>query len=346
MDLEEVRSRLGKIPRVKLVNKPTPLHVARRLSEELGVELYIKRDDLTGIAFGGNKSRNLEFRLEPVANGAYDTVIVTLDKLSNSARQTVGACNRLGVRTILVLRGEPDEVLQGNLFLDYLLGAQVEFAPDKSSQASLAERLRSGLLAEGRRPYFLNEHPMFETASALAYLEASIEVAGQFSSLAPGEDFDYVYMTSGAKGQAGLELAKRLLDKPWSVHGVTVTHEYDVAPRAARIAREAAKLLDIDLEIESSKVISFEEFVGPGYGIPTPAGLEAIAAMARSEGIMLDPVYTGKGFAGLLAHVRSGLVPPNSRVLFVHTGGTPALFTFASHIQSELGLSGTEPVAS
>lgn len=338
MDIAEVRRRLAAVPRVELVDKPTPLHHARHLSKELGVELHIKRDDLTGIAFGGNKSRNLEFRLQPVADGSFDTVIVTLDKLSNSARQTVGACNRLGVRTVLVLKGEPDAALQGNLLLDYLLGAEVVFAPDRSSQAELAERIRDRLIQEGKRPYFLNEHPMFETASALAYLEASMEVSSQLASSWPEAEFDYVYMTSGAKGQAGLELAKRLLGKAWSIHGVTVTHDYDVAPRAARIAEEAAKLLGVDLRIDPSTVTSFDDYVGPGYGIPTQAGLEAIALMARTEGIMLDPVYTGKGFSGLVDHVRTGLVPRGSRVLFVHTGGTPALFSFSGELQRALGL--------
>jgi len=292
--------------------------------------VFIKRDDLTGLGLGGNKSRNLEFRMvAPVQAGA-DVLVMALDVTSNSARQTIAAGNRFGMRTVLVLKGHRPQLLQGNLLINAILGAELHFAEDDNEQADLIQRLLDKLRGLGHRPMVLTGEAIFNVGSALAYLECGVEIVDQMSGigLAP----DYLYMASGGKGQAGLVIAKVLLGAGFHVHGVTVRHEHDVPPRTARIANDALGLLGVDVEVEPEDVTSFSDFIGPGYGEVTPGCLEAIELMAQTEGIILDPVYTGKAFAALLNHVRTGAIPEEANVVFVHTGGAPAVFSFADVI--------------
>src|SRR5579871_2334447 len=162
-----IRERIAQVPRVKLALTPTPLHEAPNLSRALGgPRIFIKRDDLTGVAFGGNKLRNLEFRLARTMAEQPDTVVVGLDIQSNSARQTIGACNKLGLKTILVLEGEKPDVVQGNLLVDYLLGAEVVFAPTREAQRAALDEHARRVRAAGGRPHILNDNPMFDVASA------------------------------------------------------------------------------------------------------------------------------------------------------------------------------------
>lgn len=322
-----IRERIARIPRVKIALTPTPLHEAPNLSKVLGgPRIFVKRDDLTGVALGGNKLRNLEFRLARTMAENPDTVIVGLDLQSNSARQTTGACNKLGLKTILVLQGERPPVVQGNLLVDYLLGAEVHFAPDARSQRRMLDKLAAKCRAEGGRPHILNDNPMFDVASALAYIEATLEVLEQLR----GHDLEpsVLYVSSGGKGQAGLVLAARLTNAGFAVRGITATDEYDVAERTANIANDTALMLGLDWRVSSAEILNDQAFVGQGYGIPSEDGLEAVRLFARHEGIVLDPVYTGKAAAGMIAHIRAGHYGPGDIVVFVHTGGIPAIFTW------------------
>ncbi len=331
----DVRALLAAQPRVSVATLPTPLHEAARLREELGgPRIFLKREDMTGYAFGGNKTRNLEFRLAHAVAERADVLIMALEITSNSARQTVAAANKLGMRTVLVLRGERPATIQGNLLVNYLLGAEVNYAADGDEReriiAEVAERVR----ASGRKPMVLTSEPIFDIGSALAYLECSVELLDQLE--AQGASPDFLYMTSGGKGQAGLVLAQKLLDAPYAVHGVTVSYEYDVPPRTARIATDAARHLGLDLTVEPSDVVNFADFVGPGYGIPTDDAYAAMELMARTEGVILDPIYTGKCFAQLVHHVRTGVIAEDATVVFIHTGGTPAIFSHAEAILAHL----------
>ena len=204
-----IRDRIAKVPRVKLALIPTPLHEAPNLTRALGgPRILIKRDDLTGVAFGGNKLRNLEFRLARTMSENPDTVVIGLDLQSNSARQTIGACNKLGLKTILVLEGIKPDIVQGNLLVDYLLGAEVVFAPTRDAQRAALDEHAQRVREAGGRPHILNDNPMFDVASALAYLETTLEMLEQMD--VAGEHANALYMSSSGKGQAGLVLGKRL----------------------------------------------------------------------------------------------------------------------------------------
>jgi L-cysteate sulfo-lyase len=325
--MNDIRARLARVPRVRIAITPTPLHEAPNLARHLGgPRIFVKRDDLTGVAFGGNKLRNLEFRLARALEEKPDTVLVGLDLQSNSARQTIGACNKLGMRTILVLEGTRPEVVQGNLLVNYLLGAEVHFASDAREQRAMLDDLARKLRATGARPYILNDNPMFDIASALAYLETTMEMLDQLR--AHSVEPDYFYMSSGGKGQAGVVLAKKLLGARLTMRGVTASHKHDVPTRTASIANQAASLLGLDVRIKPGDIENYDNFVDKGYGIPSEAGNEAVRLFGRYEGIILDPIYTGKCAAAMIAHIRERRLRKDEVVVFVHTGGMPAIFTW------------------
>jgi 1-aminocyclopropane-1-carboxylate deaminase/D-cysteine desulfhydrase-like pyridoxal-dependent ACC family enzyme len=322
-----IRERIARVPRVRLALIPTPLQEAPNLTRALGgPRIFIKRDDLTGIAFGGNKLRNLEFRLARTASEKPDTVVVGLDLQSNSARQTIGACNKLGWKTILVLEGKQPDVVQGNLLVDYLLGAEVVFAPTRQAQRLALDEHARRVRDAGGRPHILNDNPMFDAASALAYLETTLEMLEQLD--AAQVQANALYMSSSGKGQAGLVLGKRLTNAGHAVEGVTATDEFHIPSRTAAIANETLALLGVELRVTEDEVRNDMGFVGAGYGIPTEACVEAVKLFARTEGVVLDPIYTGKAAAGMIAHIREGRYGRNDTLVFVHTGGTPAIFTW------------------
>jgi D-cysteine desulfhydrase/L-cysteate sulfo-lyase len=324
---EEIRARIAALPRLEIALRNTPLEEVRNLSRMLGgPRIFVKRDDLTGVAFGGNKLRNLEFRLAHAMKDEPDTVIVGLDLQSNSARQTVGACNKLGLKTILVLEGRKPNNVQGNLLLNYLLGAEVHFAADRQEQRALLDRLAEDVRAQGGRPHILNDNPMFDVASAVAYLEVTLEVVEQL------EQMDLTptafYMSSSGKGSAGILIAQKLLGDRFTMNAVCATDEFHLPSRTVGIANETIAALGLDAAVGEDDVINTEAFVGSGYGIPSEAGDEAVRLFAHTEGIILDPIYTGKAAAGLIADVRAGRYGPDDTIVFVHTGGTPAIFTW------------------
>jgi 1-aminocyclopropane-1-carboxylate deaminase/D-cysteine desulfhydrase-like pyridoxal-dependent ACC family enzyme len=330
--------RVKRLPRLKLVHLPTPLEDCPRLSQTLGgPRILIKRDDLTGLAFGGNKSRNLEFRLAEAVKAGADTIVARLDVQSNSARQTVAAANKLGMRTYLLLQGRADPPWQGNLLVDALLGAEIRLIDDEDANAlkRASEGLMAELRAQGRQPYSLLDSPMFAPAAGLAYVICVLEMREQLAQV--DARADYVYLSSGSKGQAGVMLGARALGMSFQTVGITA-HPRPLAVRqaeTARIANETAAMLDLDIRFEPEEVINEDAYAGQ-YGVPTEGGLEAIRLLAQTEGILVDPVYSGKAMAGLIDHIRQGKFNPEQTVVFIHTGGTPALFSHASAILGEL----------
>jgi 1-aminocyclopropane-1-carboxylate deaminase/D-cysteine desulfhydrase-like pyridoxal-dependent ACC family enzyme len=332
-DFAAIRAAIATIPRVSLIVRPTPVTEAPNLARTLnggrpgGPRIFIKRDDLTSLGLGGNKLRNLEFRLARTMAENPDTVVVGLDLQSNSARQTVAACNKLGLKTILVLEGRRPNLVQGNLLMDYLLGAEIHFAATRDVQRQMLDLLANKVRARGGRPHILNDNPMFDVASAVAYLETTLEIIEQLGD--EGVTPSCFYMSSSGKGSAGIVLAQRLTGLGFRMHAVTATEEYHLPSRTAGIANEAAKALGLDLRITEEEIINFDNFVGSGYGIPSEASVEAVTIFARTEGVILDPIYTGKAAAGLVAHVREGRFGPDDVLVFVHTGGTPANFTWS-----------------
>lgn len=324
--------------RFPLASLPTPLQDAPRLREALGGKercprILIKRDDLTGLAFGGNKARKLEFIIAEALGQRATTVITTGAAQSNHARMTAAAARVAGLECTLVLtaaRMPPD--MTGNLLLDHILGADVHVVPASEdptlpfgADAAKVEELVATATARGKRPYVI---PVGGSTAfgALGYVLAMLELTAQFvdREIAP----DYLYFASGSRGtQAGLTLGARALNATCTLRGIAVSGgEAEKIGRASRVANEAAAMLGIDVRIEPNEVTTDQGYIGPAYGVPTPACLEAISLLARTEGILLDPVYTGKAMAALIDHVRARRLAGHETVVFLHTGGAPALF--------------------
>jgi len=337
----QIRELIDRIPRVRLTPLPTPLQDCPRLSAALGgPRILIKRDDLTGLAFGGNKTRNLEFRMAEARDLGADVFIAGLEAQSNSARQTAAAANVLGMKPVLLLRADRHWDWQGNLLVDLILGAEIHFL-ETQDQEEMDNRLRD-LAAEfrscGHRPYVMNHAGGFALGSALAYVLSTLELIEQTAAL--GAKPDHLYMSSGSKGQAGLELARRLLGADFRVVGVSARAKSDRLDDTARIANEAAERMGVDIRVKPHEVINFDEYAAPGYGKVSDAALEAIRLVARTEGIILDPIYTGKAMAALVDHVRQGRLTRENTVVFIHTGGLPALFAYKDEIVPYMRQSG------
>ncbi len=295
-------------PRIDLARLPTPLVRLERLSASLGVELWCKRDDLTGLGLSGNKVRKLEYLLG--AAGDADTVITTGGIQSNHARATAVAARRLGLHPVLLLRGAPDGPADGNLLLDRLLGAEIHWCTPEEYRHHRNERMAE--LARGRRALVIPEGGS-NGVGALGFVQATREVAAQ----APGR-FDAVFCAVGSGGTlAGLALGEDL----GPVRGVAVCD--DRAYFSSIVERIAAEA-ELALPPEGERWRVVEGYQGPAYGVATPEIWETIALVARLEGLVLDPVYTGKAMHALVSEVRAGRL--GGRLLFWHTGGAFGLF--------------------
>lgn len=327
--IDDVRERLRRVPRVTIGHFPTPLTECKRLTRHLGgPRIFMKREDLSGLALGGNKTRLLEFRLAEALGLGADVVIAGLEVQSNSARQLTAAANMLGLRTKLILRPQGDPVWQGNLLLDRILGGEIQFLP--SPDADMDQALLDAAAAEQRRghtPYVMNHAHFFAIGAALAGLEWTLETLEQLAS--QGLEPTHFYLSSGGKCQAGMVLAREILGRSFRVIGVNARPRAESEDVTARIANATAEQLGLALRVRSEKIENRGEFAGLGFGVSTPEGVATIKEVARLEGILLDPVFTGKAMGGLLWDVRSGALRSEDIVVFVHTGGIPALFLHA-----------------
>lgn len=342
MDLSKeqaLETAIKKLPRVSLAVRPTPLEAMPRLSEALGgPPLYIKRDDLTGLALGGNKTRMLEFSLaDAVAQGA-EGVVMSAAVQSNYCRQLAAACAKLGLELHLLLRPEREvdrEAVQGNHFLQRLFGAQVTILEDNDlakKAAAIASKVEE-LEALGQKVYVPRKAHTVDL-EAIPYIEAALEIVRQVRVM--GIRPEWVYVASLETTQAGLVLGLSFLESPIRVRGFSPFLEMPGrTAEMARIANQAAGRLGLEIGFETADFDNDDSFVGERYGVPTEAGIEAIRTVARCEGILLDPVYTGKAMSGLFAHIREGWLSDGGPVIFVHTGGTPALFGFVEDVLSD-----------
>ena len=328
--------------RIPLATLPTPLHPANRLQEALGGPLrcpriLIKRDDLTGLALGGNKARKLEFLIADALDQHATVVVTTGAAQSNHARMTAAAARAAGLRVELVLTADADPPLQGNLLLDRLFGATIHYVPPPADptlatsdeeEAKVADVLQR-LVGRGERPYLI---PVGGSSGVgvLGYFTGTAELKAQLES--QNERSVRLYFASGSRGtQAGLTLGAKHWGVPYDVYGVAVSGgESFKRERALRIANEAAVLAGIATRVTERDLFTDQGYIGGGYGISTPESLEAIRLVAETEGILLDPVYTAKAMACLVDHARTGALDPASSVVFLHTGGVPALFAHAA----------------
>ncbi len=323
----------AKLPRVHIAHLPTPLEALSRLTaQQDGPELWIKRDDQTGLATGGNKARKLEFLIADALaqESGCDALITCGAAQSNHARQTAAAAARFGLACWLVLRGEPPPQLSGNLLLDHLLGAEIVWAGSRllgDQAAEVAARLR----AEGRRPYII-PYGGSNPVGAAGYVAAMEELLAQCE--AHRLYFDHIVLASSSGGtQAGLMVAARALRYTGQIVGISVDLRSEPLRRAlSELATATAKLLGLAESFTPQDFYVVDDYLGGGYGVVGELEREAILTLARAEGILLDPVYTGRAFGGMLDMIRRGVFGRGERVLFWHTGGTAGIFGYADQL--------------
>lgn len=342
VDTNSVRELVARLPRIHLADLPTPLYDAARLSKALGgPRIYIKRDDLTGFALGGNKPRKLEFLMADALSKESDCVILSAAAQSNMVRMTAAAAARLGMDAYLVLRSmSDDEPIQGNLLLDHLFGAHITLIPtnDPYSQLSVdtMDQLATDLRSQGRKPYIIDLRYQSAPLAAAGYVSAACELADQFGVL--GIEPTHVFLPVGSgTTQAGLLLGTTLLGSNYRVVGVSVQKPVDwMNPRVRDKLGKAALLLGAAMPPSDVEIVVDDRWIGREYGVPSMDGIEAMKLMARTEGIVLDPVYSGKGMAGLIGWIRESRLGANDTVVYIHTGGIPALFSLADQISPYL----------
>lgn len=333
---EDLLSRIAAVPRVRIAHLPTPLEEMPRLREALGPDaprIFVKRDDLTGLAFGGNKVRHMEFRLADVLKKGCDTIVVANVAQSNHARLHTALAARFGLTTyILKPPSHKDEPINGNLLLDHLLGAQIVEA--SSADPEVLDRELDALVArlegEGRKVYNAVRDSFSKVAGTCGYLIGAVELLDQLAAL--DASVDHIYMASGTS-TAGMALTGKHLGATYRVHPVSVGGSREsIEQSVCGYANAVAELLDLPTRLEPADIAVHDEYVGERYGIPTAAGLEAMTLAARREGLVLDPVYTGKAFSALIDHVRRGLIGRDETVVFVHSGGLPIVFAYSAEI--------------
>lgn len=319
------------LPRIELGLLPTPIQELPRLSDALGRRILIKRDDQTGLALGGNKVRKLELLLGAARDHGANLLITCGAPQSNHCRQTAAAAARAGLRCVLVLQGGPPQGRNGNLLLDELLGASLVWSGERPPDEVMAE-VAAREQASGARPYLI-PYGGSSAVGVVGYVLAAAELAAQLE-LAASEAAPVIFLASSSGGtQAGLLLGQRLAGLRAEVRGISVlSPAAELRARVAALANEAARLLRVDGSSSEEDVLVDDRFLGAGYGIPGELEREAIRLFARTEGILLDPVYTARAAGGLIALLRRGEIAKGRDLLFWHTGGTPAVFAYADQL--------------
>jgi L-cysteate sulfo-lyase len=332
----DIRALVERIPRISLTHLPTPLEELSRLAATLGgPRVFVKRDDCTGLAFGGNKSRHLEFSLAAALAQGADCVVHSAAPQSNDARQLCAAAARLGLKAYLLPQRTFKTDIQGNLFLDHLLGADVRFIDPERDQEAEKRRFADELRALGRRPFVLETGAAAE-AITIGYVLCAMELHEQCQSLQidPGR----IYICSRSGSQSGLVLGGKALGRCWQVYGVNASPgDLDERAMIAEIGNRVAHQLGLADRLSAEEILNTHEYAGTAYGAVTEASLEAIRLCARTEGLLLEPVYTAKAMAALIDHVRTGQMRcSDDPIIFVHTGGLPALFAYRDEIMQGL----------
>ncbi len=308
---------IDSFPRVSLGCFPTPIQKLENISRLLHTNVWIKRDDLTGLGLGGNKVRKLEFLLADAREKGAQVVFTTGGAQSNHAMLTAAAAGKLGMKPILILKKRGVTERLGNQLLEYLMGTEVIFMDTDDYADIYAEIDRIG--RELNVPYYKIPCGGSNALGSLGYVDCAREISGQ------GVRFDHLVCAEGSGGtMAGLALGAKLFLPGTKVHGMMVdTDPFDQITPA--LMREAAALLEADIAV-TLEDYHLMDMCGPGYAVPSEEGNAAISLMAKEEGLFLDPVYTGKAFAGLLKMAKEGLFRENENVLFLHSGGVGGLF--------------------
>ncbi|XCW73537.1 D-cysteine desulfhydrase [Kosakonia cowanii] len=323
---------MTRFPRLEFIGAPTPLDYLPRLSDYVGRDIYIKRDDVTPLAMGGNKLRKLEFLAADALREGADTLVTAGAIQSNHVRQTAAVAAKLGLHCVALLENPTgtraeNYLTNGNRLLLDLFNAQIEMCDALTDPAAQLSELATRIEAQGFRPYVVPVGGS-NALGAMGYVESALEIAQQCEGVL---DLSSVVVASGSAGtHAGLAVGLEQLMPDAELIGVTVSRSVaEQKPKVVTLQQEIARQLELQAQAD---IQLWDEYYAPGYGLPNDEGMEAVKLLARLEGILLDPVYTGKAMAGLLDGIEQKRFKDNGPILFVHTGGAPALFAYHPHL--------------
>ena len=323
---------LTRFPRLEFIGAPTPLEYLPRFSDYLGREIFIKRDDVTPMALGGNKLRKLEFLAADALREGADTLITAGAIQSNHVRQTAAVAAKLGLHCVALLENPiatraENYLTNGNRLLLDLFNAQVEMCDALTDPVAQLNELATRIEAQGFRPYVIPVGGS-NALGALGYVESALEIAQQCEGAVA---LSSVVVASGSAGtHAGLAVGLEQLMPEAELIGVTVSRKRDEQkPKVVTLQQAVARELEVEARAD---ITLWDDYFAPGYGTPNEEGVEAIKLLARLEGILLDPVYTGKAMAGLIDGISQNRFKDQGPILFIHTGGAPALFAYHPHV--------------
>ena len=324
---DDLRKAIDRLPRIRLAHTPTPLEELPRLSKALGgPQIWVKRDDLTGLSFGGNKARHMEFNIANAVKYGSTHFVYSFVWTSNYARMISAACTKVGIKPVFVVKGVKEKPpLHGNMLLEYIQDTEFHYLESEDSDTinAYCNTLCEELKKKGDVPYLFSAHPESRYAGTIAYLDCALELAEQMEAQGIGPA--YLYLVGG-NSMGGLALAAKLLNLPWKLVGIYAGDRPKIYESIYGVADGVRDYLELPFSLDSEDFEVYEEYLGEGYGLATEGGVEAIKIAARTDGLILDPIYTGKAMAGLIDHIRTGKLGPKDTVVFVHTGGLPALF--------------------
>lgn len=318
--------RFDDLPRVKLAALPTPLEPMENLSKKLGgPQLFIKRDDMTGLATGGNKTRILEFILGDALSLGADTIVTGANPQSNFVRQTTAAARKLGLDLLLLISDEKPREVNGNLLLTMIMGAEIRFVGGHESDLGpKMEKAAQELRETGRNPYVIHKFGSVPKG-AVAYVDAFMELESQIEQ--QGLGVNKVVVSSAAGTYGGLCLGAMAADSDVEITGIAISERSDNWEQTlSDLINGTADHLGLGIEFSPDDINVNTDYFGEGYAVPTESMVEAIKLVAQTEGVLLDPIYTGKGMAGLVDLIKKGVFTKDDEVVFWHTGGVPSLF--------------------
>ncbi|MCL0044155.1 pyridoxal-phosphate dependent enzyme [Dehalococcoidia bacterium] len=333
MTFQALRDAIDQVPRVALAATPTPIQEASNLTKALGgPRILVKRDDLTGLGFGGNKVRHMEFCMaDAIAKGA-DVSINSNLWVSNNSRVIGAASKKMGMHYICVVAGGKGKPIQGNLLLLDLMGTELHLleSTDDMVVSNYVRELAQKVRGQGHIPYVHPFELMSRASGAVGYIDNTLEMASQLNELAIHEV--KIYLVTGAS-HGGLALGAKALGLPWDIMGVLVADPSLYYADVIGWGNGAAQYLKLPLTLEQKDVTQTSDYIGPGYAMLSQESTEAIRMMAELEGIILEPIYTARALAAIIDHTRKGILTSKDTVLFMHTGGLPELFNFSDGLK-------------
>ena len=328
------------LPRLELAKLPTPLDRVENLGKSLGdLDLWFKRDDLTGFGLGGNKVRSLEYLAADAMKVNSNILITGGSSGSNHVRTTMAVAAHLGLKGVAVLSGTRPSKANGNLLLNQLLDAKLVFTgnPDRSYIDNYIKDEAERLRGKGESPYMIRRGGV-SSLGCIGYVSAAVEICSQLQSLNLNPDI-LLCATGCGVTQAGLLVGFKLMGLNCRLYGITVSRSRDECiAYIKQLINETEDVLGLDSRVKNDEIFVFDEYIGEGYSVPTSEGIDAIRLVAQTEGIFLDPIYTGKAMAGLTDLVKKDLIGSDKTVIFLHTGGSPSIFSNSTIISNSNNL--------